>query len=88
MKTQRSQDWTRSACLMVSLLLILGLALHFQGSWRHWNTKVEEYMYPKDHTPDFLSILVPNVDNVRTDFLIHTVAKQSKVTMVVLPQEF
>lgn len=40
---------------------------------------MEEYVYPKDHSPDFLSILVPNVDNVRTDYLIHIVSNQGKV---------
>jgi dynein heavy chain len=49
------------------------------GLWRHWNTVVTEYLYPKDHDPEYASILVPNVDNVRTDFLIHTIAKQHKV---------
>lgn len=49
------------------------------GEWEHWNKRVEEYLYPKDHNPDFLSILVPNVDNVRTDYLIQIVSKQGKV---------
>ena len=40
---------------------------------------MEEYIYPRDHNPDFLSILVPNVDNVRTDYLIQIVSKQGKV---------
>lgn len=31
---------------------------------------MEEYIYPGDTTPEYSSILVPNVDNVRTDFLI------------------
>lgn len=45
----------------------------------HWNTCTEEYEYPPDTTPEYGSILVPNVDNVRTDFLIKTIAKQGKV---------
>ena len=49
------------------------------GAWTHWNSVVTEYVYPKDHDPEYASILVPNVDNVRTDFLIRTIAKQNKV---------
>ncbi|KAJ0065958.1 hypothetical protein NL108_000216 [Boleophthalmus pectinirostris] len=48
------------------------------GHWVHWNSKVDEYIYPTDITPEYSSILVPNVDNVRTDFLIQTIAKQGK----------
>ena len=55
---------------------------HIPGDWEHWSSRVEEYLYPKDHTPDYLSILVPNVDNVRTDFLIDTISKQGKVCML------
>lgn len=40
---------------------------------------MEEYIYPSESTPEYSSILVPNVDNVRTDFLIRTIAKQGKV---------
>lgn len=52
------------------------------GTWTHWNRVVTEYVYPKDHDPEYASILVPNVDNVRTDFLIHTIAKQHKVNKI------
>ena len=42
--------------------------------------QVEEYIYPTDSIPEYSSILVPNVDNTRTDFLLETIAKQGKVS--------
>ncbi|XP_067341566.1 dynein axonemal heavy chain 5 isoform X2 [Channa argus] len=54
-----------------------------QGQWEHWSNKVPEYIYPKDHVPDYSSILVPNVDNVRTDFLIQTIMKQRKAVLLI-----
>ncbi|XP_025115333.1 dynein heavy chain 5, axonemal-like isoform X4 [Pomacea canaliculata] len=53
------------------------------GTWRHWNDKVVEYLYPKDTMPEYLSILVPNVDNVRTEFLINIIAKQEKAVLLI-----
>lgn len=47
-----------------------------------WNTRIEEYAYPPETVPEYASILVPSVDNVRTDFLIETIAKQGKVWLV------
>ena len=53
------------------------------GQWRHWSTRMDEYIYPADHTPEYSSILVPNVDNVRTTFLIQTIAKQEKAVLLI-----
>ncbi|KAM3593194.1 uncharacterized protein V6R79_007624 [Siganus canaliculatus] len=54
-----------------------------QGQWEHWSNKVPEYIYPKDQVPDYSSILVPNVDNVRTDFLMQTILKQRKAVLLI-----
>lgn len=51
----------------------------FSGEWCHWNYHVGEYAYPTDHVPDYTSILVPNVDNTRTAFLLEIIAKRRKV---------
>jgi len=49
---------------------------------------VPEYEYPKDSVPDYLGILVPNVDNIRTDFLIETISKQGKAVLLIGEQVF
>lgn len=45
---------------------------------------MQEYIYPSDSKPEYSSILVPNVDNVRTSFLMETIAKQHKVCCIML----
>ncbi|KAK3588115.1 hypothetical protein CHS0354_012172 [Potamilus streckersoni] len=52
-----------------------------KGNWLHWSNRVEEYIYPNDSVPEYSSILVPNVDNVRSSFLIDTIAKQHKASI-------
>lgn len=46
-------------------------------------TQVPEYIYPKDSVLEYTSILVPNVDSVRTDFLMHTIMKQGKAVLLI-----
>ena len=45
--------------------------------------QVPEYTYPTDSVPNYLSILVPNVDNVRMDFLIKTISTQGKAVLLI-----
>ncbi|KAF4790048.1 hypothetical protein TURU_143619 [Turdus rufiventris] len=53
------------------------------GQWEHWSKKVPKYIYPKDSVPEYTSILVPNIDSVRTDFLMHTIMKQGKAVLLI-----
>ena len=53
------------------------------GQWQHWSSRVQVYAYPEDRVPEYASILVPNVDNVRTTFLVDTIAKQHKAVLLI-----
>ncbi|XP_034179159.2 dynein heavy chain 8, axonemal kl-3 [Osmia lignaria lignaria] len=53
------------------------------GHWIHWSKKVPEFTYPSDEVLNYYSILVPNIDNTRTLFLIDTIAKQKKAVLLI-----
>ncbi|XP_041422160.1 dynein heavy chain 5, axonemal isoform X4 [Xenopus laevis] len=79
--------WDHSALLELPTVsgdqTIFEFVIDDHGQWQHWTKKVPEYVYPKDSVPEYASILVPNVDNVRTDFLMHTIMKQGKAVLLI-----
>ncbi|XP_069810981.1 dynein axonemal heavy chain 8 isoform X3 [Dendropsophus ebraccatus] len=52
------------------------------GDWEHWSKRVSQYSYPRDYIPDYTSLLIPNIDNIRTQFLIDMIAKQQKAVLL------
>ena len=80
--------WLHSAAIMFYLYLginelITPRLLEFHNKNDFICSQVQEYSYPMDHKPQYATILVPNVDNVRTDFLIQTIAKQSLPVLLI-----
>ncbi|KAG7190763.1 hypothetical protein KM043_006835 [Ampulex compressa] len=53
------------------------------GDWIHWNEMVPEFLYPTDHVLEYYTILVPNIDNTRTLYLIDIIAKQEKAVLLI-----
>lgn len=53
------------------------------GNWQNWKTLVTNYVYPEYATPDFSSILIPIVDNVRIDYLIGSIAQQERAVLLI-----
>jgi ABC-type dipeptide/oligopeptide/nickel transport system, ATPase component len=64
-------------------LLFIVLKYDVVGKWEHWGTMLDTYVYPEYSTPDYSSILVPIVDNVRINYLINTVAKQERAVLLI-----
>ncbi|CAH4038579.1 unnamed protein product [Pieris brassicae] len=52
------------------------------GKWELWEDLMTNYQYPDTATPDYANILIPIVDNVRINYLIHCIAKQGKAVLL------
>ncbi|XP_068620684.1 dynein axonemal heavy chain 5 [Battus philenor] len=52
------------------------------GKWELWDDLMTNYQYPDTAAPDYSSILVPIVDNVRINYLINCIAKQGKAVLL------
>lgn len=66
-----------------SLDTIYEFFVNDSGEWAHWKERVPTWVYPQDSTPEFSSIIIPTVDNVRTEFLIDIGGKQNKSVLLV-----
>ncbi|KAF5272454.1 hypothetical protein FQR65_LT04922 [Abscondita terminalis] len=62
---------------------IFEFVVNSDGRWEHWRDRTEPFYYPNDTVLEFNTILVPNVDNTRTAFLIDIVAKQGKAVLLI-----
>lgn len=54
-----------------------------KGEWVHWQTRVKKYIFPVFTVPIYEDIFIPNIDSVRMDFLIDTIAKQRKPVLLI-----
>ncbi|KAG6453385.1 hypothetical protein O3G_MSEX008144 [Manduca sexta] len=62
--------------------IIFDFYVKHPGKWELWDDLVMNYQYPDTATPDYSTILVPIVDNVRINYLIHCIAKQGKAVLL------
>ncbi|CAH8603615.1 unnamed protein product [Dicrocoelium dendriticum] len=53
------------------------------GDWIHWSERVGNFVYPHKDVLDTTNLLVPNVDNVRIEYLICVISKQAKSVMLI-----
>jgi dynein heavy chain len=53
------------------------------GEWRNWEDKVERYQYPTGDPPEFASILVPTVDNMRIEYLLKLLAYAGRSVLLI-----
>lgn len=53
------------------------------GEWLHWSNMVPNFVYPTDRVLEYHTILVPNVDNTRSLYLIDLIAKQEKAVLLI-----
>ncbi|EUB61781.1 Dynein heavy chain 5, axonemal [Echinococcus granulosus] len=55
---------------------------HQHGRWDYWGSSVPSYDYPKRGYVEFERVLVPNQDNVITEFLVQNVCKTGRSVLL------
>ncbi|XP_026319440.1 dynein heavy chain 8, axonemal-like [Hyposmocoma kahamanoa] len=76
-------DWPGAKGKQAEWTMPFDYTVNPAGQWQHWSENVDDYIYPTDSVPEYASILVPNIDNVCTVFLIDTIAKQNKAVLLI-----
>jgi dynein heavy chain len=46
------------------------------GKWQNLKEVLVDWIYPTENAPEFSSIIIPMVDNVRSEYLIDLLNKQ------------
>jgi dynein heavy chain len=53
------------------------------GEWKNWEDKLQRYDYPKGEPPEFATILVPTVDNIRIEYLLTLLAYAGRSVLLI-----
>ncbi|GLH09312.1 Dynein heavy chain 5, axonemal [Gryllus bimaculatus] len=62
---------------------IFDFAINKKGAWELWSKLLTSYAYPENSTPDYSSILVPIVENVRVARLVELIAEQGHAVLLI-----
>ena len=53
------------------------------GEWVNWEDRLEPYIYPKGDVPEFATILVPTIDNIRIEYLLSLLAHGGRSVLLI-----
>jgi dynein heavy chain len=52
------------------------------GTWAHWNSRLNPYIYPKDEVPEFYRIFIPTAGNLRIDYLMNLLSNGGRLCLL------